>query len=204
MRLIIFLLVISVFLISCGQTDTKQKELELKEKELALKEKELQLKETESKGIISSDTSKSNVPSTKIELTSDHSKFSNFWKDFKTAILANDREAVFAMTNMPFKDADEEANKYLKRKSWRSKNKEEFLSNYDFVFSQKTITAIKNDKYRGWDKEAESEPPNFEDIIAKGEYLLMVGFDQKTNRQLDITFTKVKGKYKLDRAQFYS
>jgi hypothetical protein len=41
MRHIIFILTISLFLISCGQTDTKQKELELKERELALKEKEL-------------------------------------------------------------------------------------------------------------------------------------------------------------------
>lgn len=34
---------------SCGQNDTKKKELELKEKELALKEKELELKEKGSK-----------------------------------------------------------------------------------------------------------------------------------------------------------
>ncbi len=45
MRHIIFILTLSLLIISCGQTDTKQKELELKEKELALKEKELQLKE---------------------------------------------------------------------------------------------------------------------------------------------------------------
>ncbi|MBL0202166.1 MAG: hypothetical protein IPP81_19020 [Chitinophagaceae bacterium] len=43
MRHLIFLLTFSLFLISCGQTDTKQKELELKEKELALKERELVL-----------------------------------------------------------------------------------------------------------------------------------------------------------------
>jgi len=47
MRHIIFLLTISLFIISCGQTDTKQKELELKEKELALKEKELDIKQKE-------------------------------------------------------------------------------------------------------------------------------------------------------------
>ncbi|MBL0202164.1 MAG: hypothetical protein IPP81_19010 [Chitinophagaceae bacterium] len=49
MRHIIILLTISLFLMSCGQNDTKQKELELKEKELALKQKELELKEKESK-----------------------------------------------------------------------------------------------------------------------------------------------------------
>ena len=41
-----FILFIAVAtLLSCGQNDTKQKELELKEKELALKEKELNLRE---------------------------------------------------------------------------------------------------------------------------------------------------------------
>jgi hypothetical protein len=45
MRHIIFILTISFFIMSCGQNDTKQKELELKERELALKEKELALKQ---------------------------------------------------------------------------------------------------------------------------------------------------------------
>lgn len=57
MRHIIFLLTFSLFLISCGQNDTKQKELELKEKELALKQRELDLKEKQ----ISGDTSAKNV-----------------------------------------------------------------------------------------------------------------------------------------------
>ncbi|MBL0202357.1 MAG: hypothetical protein IPP81_20030 [Chitinophagaceae bacterium] len=45
MRHIIFLLTISLFIVSCGQNETKQKELELKERELALKEKEFAKKE---------------------------------------------------------------------------------------------------------------------------------------------------------------
>lgn len=53
MRHIIFILTISLFIMSCGQADTKQKELELKEREIALKENEFELKE---KGI-SEDTS---------------------------------------------------------------------------------------------------------------------------------------------------
>jgi len=48
MRHIIYLLTFSLFLISCGQTGTKQKELELKERELALKEKELNQKQNNS------------------------------------------------------------------------------------------------------------------------------------------------------------
>ena len=48
MRQIIFLLTVSLLVISCGQNDTKKKELELKEKELVLKEKELNLREKDS------------------------------------------------------------------------------------------------------------------------------------------------------------
>jgi hypothetical protein len=40
-----------ILLISCGQNDDKQKELELKERELALKEKELAFKEKESNNL---------------------------------------------------------------------------------------------------------------------------------------------------------
>lgn len=47
MRHIIFLLTFSIIIISCGQTDNKQKELELKEKELALKEKGIYLDSVE-------------------------------------------------------------------------------------------------------------------------------------------------------------
>ena len=43
MRQIIFILTVSLFMISCGQNDTKKKELELKEREVAIKEKELAL-----------------------------------------------------------------------------------------------------------------------------------------------------------------
>ena len=50
MRHIIFTLAV-VTLLSCGQSDTKQKELELKERELALKEKEIALKEKDSSNL---------------------------------------------------------------------------------------------------------------------------------------------------------
>lgn len=48
MRQIIFILTVSLFMISCGQNDTKQKELELKEREIAIKEKELALASNDS------------------------------------------------------------------------------------------------------------------------------------------------------------
>ena len=56
-----FILLIAVAtLLSCGQNDTKQKELNLKEKELALRQKELELKEKE----IKKDTIVNNIVST--------------------------------------------------------------------------------------------------------------------------------------------
>lgn len=51
MRKIFFLFAASLFMMSCGQTDTKQKKLELKERELALKEREFELKTKESGNI---------------------------------------------------------------------------------------------------------------------------------------------------------
>ena len=48
MRHNIFILCITTILLSCGQNDTKQKELELREREIALKEKELALKQNDS------------------------------------------------------------------------------------------------------------------------------------------------------------
>ena len=46
MRHLILLIAVAT-LFSCGQNDTKQKELELKEKELELRQKELNLKESD-------------------------------------------------------------------------------------------------------------------------------------------------------------
>jgi hypothetical protein len=60
MRYLIFLVVLTT-MFSCGQNDTKQKELELKDRELALKEKELNLSEKDSaKTTATIDTGKNN------------------------------------------------------------------------------------------------------------------------------------------------
>jgi hypothetical protein len=46
---ILVAIITSFIMVSCGENNNKQKELELKERELALKEKELALKETQNK-----------------------------------------------------------------------------------------------------------------------------------------------------------
>lgn len=52
MRHYILIICITVLVLSCGQTDTKQKELELKERELALKEKEFASKQNDTSHLI--------------------------------------------------------------------------------------------------------------------------------------------------------
>lgn len=79
MRHYILILFITISLLSCGQNDTKQKELELKERELALKEKELELKDkvsntsmtdtANSKEVSSQIEVDQNVPTAKVPLT---------------------------------------------------------------------------------------------------------------------------------------
>jgi hypothetical protein len=59
MRHLIKICLLSLFLTSCGQSYTKQKELELKERELALREKELMLKNNDT-AAVKADTIKSN------------------------------------------------------------------------------------------------------------------------------------------------
>ena len=48
MKQFIFILTLGLLILSCNQSDSKQKELELREREIALKEKELSLKEKDS------------------------------------------------------------------------------------------------------------------------------------------------------------
>ena len=57
MKILLFILTLTF--ISCGQNETKQRELELKERELALKEKEMELKE---KGVSADTSIKKTVP----------------------------------------------------------------------------------------------------------------------------------------------
>jgi hypothetical protein len=48
MRQTILILTLCIFILSCGQNESKQKELELREREIAIKEKELALKQKDS------------------------------------------------------------------------------------------------------------------------------------------------------------
>jgi hypothetical protein len=51
--------------------------------------------------------------------------FKTFWMKFKAAVVSNDREAVAAMTKLPFYYDD------------RDLNREEFIKNYDKIIERK-------------------------------------------------------------------
>ncbi len=109
MRHIIFLLTISVFLASCGQNETKRKELELKERELALKEKEFALKQkdstiTSSNSVISSRTIKNTTSSTTINNHAEPSNITNFWTLFKIAYTKKDNNALTNLLELPIRE----------------------------------------------------------------------------------------------------
>ncbi len=196
MRQFILILTVSIFFISCGQNENKQKELELKEKELALKQRELDLKEKESNTQSQKDnTAKPNTTQTATTVTSDHSKFANFWTDFKSAVLSNDKEAVFALTNLPFDDANDV---YSKTNSVTSKSKEQFMSNFDRIFNPDVINAIKNNKYYACAGELVEEEPSL-----KGTYILTVEHGRRGKELQDLAFRKIKGNFMLYTIQYW-
>ena len=66
------------------------------------------------------------VDSTKTgEVTNSKGDFENFWEKFQSAVAANDKEAVFALSNEDVKD---------------------FIENYDFIFDEKMKNEIANTK----------------------------------------------------------
>jgi len=207
MRHNIFILCIITLLLSCGQSDTKQKELELREREVALKEKELALKESDTTGnktktVTTSTTTEKTSPVLTPTTTVDynyaaHSNFQTFWSDFKKAVNAGDKNAVVQMTNIPFKD-----NTYENGKTGRlsASSAQQFLVNYDKIFTPSVIKAINANKYRGWTDMSADEIGSGEDVVKKGEYLLEV-FGKDI---LSLAFSKKSGRFKLSFIPYYS
>lgn len=98
-------IIVTFLIISCGQTNTKQKELELKEKELALKEKELALQE---KGMTNSDSNNRKTQSNSNEVikqsnqsTQIETQKTNFTNDdFMGCWYWGDEKEGFAILNV--------------------------------------------------------------------------------------------------------
>jgi len=194
------LLITIVTLFSCGQNETKQKELELKERELALKEKEFAAKQNDSVApkVATTTSTTENIPSSTGSYNyAEHSNFQAFWNDFKMAVTSGDKDAVAKMTNIPFKD-----NTYENGKMGRlsASSVQQFLGNYDKIFTPSVIKAISSNKYRGWPDMSNDEIGPGEDVIKKGEYLLEVF----GNDILSLAFSKKGGVFKLAFIPYYS
>ena len=133
-----------------------------------------------------------------------HGNFKVFFEDFRKAVLANDREAVAQMTQLPFTDfragyyceaGDKECT--VPKDALTSRSKAEFLAKYDLIFTPEVIKAIGERKLRGHAKgenEGDSAGP-----LAKGEYLLDL---DDTNLQR--VFALKDGHYRMVRVPFYS
>lgn len=134
--------------------------------------------------------------------TADHTVFENFWKDFKTAVLAKDKMTVLALTSMP----------YIHRNSgeivetFSSYNSDQFLANYDNLFNEGILSAISNDEYiinTKYNKEMPNEIPSAGNNNISGDaYTLDSKTTVKDQGQERLVFLKIDGKYKLRRGTF--
>jgi len=187
MKQLLITLTLSIFILSCGQNDIKQKELELKERELALKEKELALiqQDTVSK---QTTTVVPQAVDTKIDA---HSDFNTFWTDFKKAVNDGNQDVVATMVVIPFKDKyTEELSKYMQGmgKTRTSNSILEFKNNFSRIFSRNVINLINSNKYIGW--ASRNELGNAGSELKKGDYFIQ-------NEDEGFLIRKKDGVYKL-------
>jgi hypothetical protein len=105
MRQIIFLLTISFLITSCGQNETKQKELELKEKELQLKERELSLKEKDTNNL--KKTPISRVPEVTYKSHTPCTFSVSLPSDFKLQPMYDDKSSDYCDYSVKTKDGFE-------------------------------------------------------------------------------------------------
>lgn len=133
-----------------------------------------------------------------------HADFKRFFEDFRTAVLANDREAVAAMTDFPF--TDYRAGYYCEpgqqdctvpADALTSPDKASFLAKYDLIFTTDVIAAIRERKLRAYSKAADGgEAPG---PLKPREWLL--NLDDFGSQRV---FAIEHGVYKLSRVPFYS
>lgn len=132
-----------------------------------------------------------------------HGDFKVFFEDFRKAVLANDREAVAQMTQLPFTDfragyyceaGDKDCT--VPKDALTSRSKAEFLAKYDLIFTPEVIKAIGERKLRGYENDDKGESPG---PLAKGEYLL-----NPDDIDLQRVFASKGGRYRMVRVPFYS
>jgi hypothetical protein len=124
----------------------------------------------------------------------DKKAFNTFFATFKKAVAANDKNAVAMMVNFPFYDRTGEVFSDSV-KSLASKNKAEFLKNYDTIFTESVKQAIAKGKpytkVKGEDNPGGGGPEFGEFQLDNDDY------NDSEDRQSPLFFKKIKGKYKL-------
>lgn len=132
--------------------------------------------------------------------------FHAFFERFRAAVLADDREAVAAMTEFPF--VDFRAGSYcepglsaaecsVSPDSLTSADRTAFLAHYDAIFTPAVVAAIRDRKLRGFTPEIDDGEVG--GPIGPGEYLLDLE-DAEAQR----VFVIRDGTYRLGRIPFYS
>ena len=124
----------------------------------------------------------------------DKKAFNTFFAAFKKAVAANDKNAITMMVNFPFYDRTAEVFSDSV-KNLASKNKAEFVKNYDAIFTTSVKQAIAKGKpytkVKGEDNPGGGGPEYGEFQLNNDDY------DDGEDRQSPLFFKKVKGKYKL-------
>ncbi|MBT3392546.1 MAG: hypothetical protein HOF38_01875 [Elusimicrobiaceae bacterium] len=121
-------------------------------------------------------------------------EFIKFWNKFKTAVLEKDEIELKNIVYFPFEDSYNEI--YDPSASLSCENINEFLKNFDLIFDECVIQAIKNNKYRGYD----NNYAYYGDLIGRKDFLLIPNC---SNRDKDLHFTIIDDKYYLRGIQYY-
>ncbi len=131
-----------------------------------------------------------------------HADFQRFFADFRQAVIDNDREAVAAMTALPF--VDYRAGYYCEPgqedctvppEALTSADKAAFLANYDRIFTPEVVAAIRHRKV----VEGVAADENVSPAVLDGEYVVDL-----ENTDLQRVFARQNGVYKLSRVPFYA
>ncbi len=141
------------------------------------------------------------APAVAIDVSA-HADFQRFFADFRQAVIDDDREAVAAMTALPF--VDYRAGYYCEPgqedctvppEALTSADKAAFLANYDRIFTPEVVAAIRDRKV----VEGVAEDENVSPAVLDDEYVI----DLK-DTDLQRVFARQDGVYKLARVPFYA
>lgn len=120
--------------------------------------------------------------------------FPAFWERFKSAIVHGDRLTVEQLTVMPFRDHYNDI--YDEEHSLSCNDAAEFLRNFELIFDEYVVLAIKRDNFRGYDNKHSPDG----DIIGVDDFLLTVNHPQ---RPKDLLFRKTDNGYRLVSIHYY-